>query len=186
MSASLLPQLQSLRSEVSLGSSLKKGGQHRRQASIPSSPQVGAPGRLLWAGPLWAALLAAHLRLSPHACAVPPLTGKLAAALAECLHVLKPWLARRCCRHLRVACTRASRAQCRLTPSTSPSGAPRTQELVEAARVHSAELGWWQLPFTSLSDSYARSSWCGGTLHRAGASFSSLQQADSASMACIV
>ena len=39
MSASLLPHLQTLRSEVSLGSSLKKG-QHRRQASIPSSPQV--------------------------------------------------------------------------------------------------------------------------------------------------
>ena len=40
MSASLLPHLQSLRSEVSLGGSLKKAGGHRRQASIPSSPKV--------------------------------------------------------------------------------------------------------------------------------------------------
>ena len=40
MSASLLPHLQGLRTEVSLGASLKKGGLHRRQASIPSSPKV--------------------------------------------------------------------------------------------------------------------------------------------------
>ena len=46
MSTGLLP-LQHLRSEVSLSGSLKKGGLHRRQASIPSSPKVLPASQLL-------------------------------------------------------------------------------------------------------------------------------------------
>lgn len=34
------PVILSLQSQVSLGGSLKRGGLHRRQASIPSSPKV--------------------------------------------------------------------------------------------------------------------------------------------------
>ena len=136
MSASLLPQLQGLRSEVSLGSSLKKGGQHRRQASIPSSPQVGT--RLAAPPPCPLSLLRTpvrHTHLSQHCmergnrsephCRQTPAGWPLlqAGADARARESFSHWCPRRCCRRLQEACMLASPALWQQqTPWMFPSG----------------------------------------------------------------